>query len=210
VIEDAASPATRMATLVARTEGLQPWRRIFHALCGLIVVALLVGLEPEWIVATGVLGVLTLVVLAADLLRLVRPELNRLFFRLFPALASPREERRLASSTWFLLGVFFAVVVFPREVTIPAILVLALADPAASWMGRRWGRRRFGAGTVVGSTVFFLVAALVLAPFVGPGVALAAAAVIALLEAAPWPVDDNLVIPLAAGVVLWSLLPFWG
>jgi dolichol kinase len=210
VIEDAASPATRMATLVARTEGLQPWRRIFHALCGLIVVALLVGLEPEWIVATGVLGVLTLVVLAADLLRLVRPELNRLFFRLFPALASPREERRLASSTWFLLGVFFAVVVFPREVTIPAILVLALADPAASWMGRRWGRRRFGAGTVVGSTVFFLVAALVLAPFVGPGVALAAAAVIGLLEAAPWPVDDNLIIPLAAGVVLWSLLPFWG
>jgi len=200
---------TQLESLVARTKGLQPWRRIFHAANGVALAAALVFLDPSWGTATLVLGVVAAVLFLFDLLRFRRPGLNRLFFRWFHALASPREAEGVASSTWFMTGAFLAVAIFPREVAVPAILVLALSDPAASWVGRRWGRRRFGAGTFLGSLTFLAVATLTLLLFVSPPAALAVALVVTLTESIPWPLDDNLVIPLVTGSVLWSLLPFW-
>lgn len=201
---------SQFETLVAGTNGLQPWRRIVHAMTGLAVAGALAFLEPSWEMATLLLGIVAFLLFLADLLRLARPELNERFFRWFRLLVSPREAEGIASSTWFMIGVFLAVALFPRSVVIPSILVLALADPAASYAGRRWGKRRFGGGTLLGSLVFLLVAVLVLLPFVGPAAAPVAALVIALVEPSPLPLDDNLVIPLVTGAVLWSLLPFWG
>jgi len=200
---------TEIDTLVQRTEGLQPWRRVFHASWGLVVVLGLVTLEPSWTTAVTVLGALAGLLLLFDLLRLRIASLNRLFFRLLRPFASPREADRIASSTWFVLGAFLTVALYPVEVVIPAVLVLALADPAASYVGRRWGKRSFGTGTFEGSLVFLAVAALVLGPFAGWIVAGAVALAATLLERIPWPLDDNLVIPLATGALLWTVLPFW-
>lgn len=201
---------TRIDTLVQRTEGLQPWRRVFHASWGLVLVLGLVTLEPSWTTAVAVLGPLAGLLLLFDLLRLRIASLNRLFFRLLRPFASPREARGVASSTWFILGAFLAVALFPLQVVVPALLVLALADPAASYAGRRWGRRSFGTGTFEGSLVFLAVAAVVLAPFTGVAVAAGVAVAVTAAERIPWSLDDNLVIPLLTGALLWSLLPFWG
>ncbi len=201
---------TEIDTLVQRTEGLQPWRRVFHASWGLVVVLGLVTLEPSWTTAVTVLGALAGLLLLFDLLRLRIASLNRLFFRLLRPFASPREADRIASSTWFVLGAFLTVALYPVEVVIPAVLVLALADPAASYVGRRWGKRSFGTGTFEGSLVFLAVAAVVLAPFTGVAVAAGVAVVVTAAERIPWSLDDNLVIPLLTGALLWSLLPFWG
>jgi dolichol kinase len=199
-----------LAPLVARTEGPQPWRRLFHAASGVGIATGLVLLEIPWGVAVGLLALLTLLAAGIDLLRLTRPAVNVLFFRVLRPLASPREARRVASSTWYLLGILLAVAFFPRSVAVPAILVLALADPAASYLGRRWGRRRLGAGTVEGSLVFLGVALAVLVPLAGWLVGTATALVTAVVEVIPLPVDDNLLIPLLSGALLWSLLPLWG
>jgi len=88
-------------------------------------------------------------------------------------------------------------------VAIAAILVLGLADPAAGVVGRIWGRRPLGKGTVEGTTTFWLVATLVLVPFFGWPPALLAAGVAAVSEIVPGLVDDNLVIPVITGAVLW-------
>ena len=206
----AGSPDPGLDPLVRRTEGPQPWRRVAHAACGIVLAAALVMVDPSWAAATGVLGSLTVLLLAADLLRLRVSGLNRLFFRVFRPFASPREARGVASSTWFILGAFLAVALFPLQVVVPALLVLALADPAASYAGRRWGRRPFGTGTFEGSLVFLAVAVVVLTPFTGVAVAAGVAVAVAAVERIPWPLDDNLVIPLLTGALLWSLLPFWG
>jgi len=200
----------RLASLVARTEGVQPWRRILHATIGLIIILFLILVDPSWGLAVGVLGGTTLLVLVLDGLRLMIPRLNRFFFRILRPFASPREAQGIASSTWFMLGIFLAVAIFPRSVVIPAILTLSLADPAASYVGRRWGRRPLGSGTVEGSLVFLVVALSILVPVAGllPGSGTALA--VTLAERVPWPLDDNLVIPLLTGILLWSLLPFWG
>lgn len=126
-----------------------------------------------------------------------------LFFRLFRALASPREAGGLASSTWYVAGVLLTLVLFPPGPALAGILVLALADPAASYVGRRWGRRPLGDGTVEGSVVFAAVATLVCLPLAGIGAAVAAALVAALVERVPALPDDNLTIPVVAGGTVW-------
>jgi dolichol kinase len=192
--------------LVARTEGLQPWRRVFHASSG-VALAFgpgVFGLDRIGVLAT--VGSLLVGALAIDLARLRVPALNRLFFRTLSALASPREARGLASSSWYLLGVLLAYAFFPSH-AVPAILVLGFADPAASVVGRRWGRVRFGKGTMEGAAAFLVVSSIVLAA-TGGGVlqALVVALLVTVVELLPIPLDDNLTVPLAvaSALGLWA------
>lgn len=195
-----------LSALVADTEGLQPWRRVFHAGNG-VLLALgpgAVGLSPEQ--TAWLLAAVSAVLLAFDLARLRWRTLNAFFFRAFRRLASPREANAVASSTWYAIGAFLAWWWFPPAIAVASILVLGLADPSASVFGRLYGRRPIGKGTVEGVLAFVGVGVLVLWPQVGLVAALVAAAVTGLAEIVPGGVDDNLVIPLVCGVVLWGLM----
>ncbi len=190
------------AELVERTRGLQPWRRLFHAGNGVFIFLVLKTLPVDTRIAVLFLGALLSVLLLMDGVRLTNPRLNRLFFRTFSYLASPREAGKVASSTWYLLGVVLTLLIFPRHEALAGVLVLALADPAAGFVGRSWGKRPFGSGTVEGTAAFAVVAFLALLLFAPWGAALAAAMVAALVERTPWPLDDNLVIPSTVAAVL--------
>lgn len=200
-----ASPE-RLSALVARSGGLQPWRRLFHAGSGLILAwaPAALGLGRPAVVAA--LAAVVVVLAAGDVVRLRAPRLNALFFSAFPSLASPREAHRPASSTWYAVGALLTWLLFPPAIAVPAILVLALADPAASMLGRLVGRRRLGKGTVEGSLVFLAVAGAVLVATTSSWTAALVVAVgVTLVEVVPWRLDDNLTIPVAAAVLLWMV-----
>jgi len=191
--------------LVRNTEGLQPWRRVFHASNGAILVLLFrTGAFQDHTLLLA-LAALLVGLLLLDMARLAVPEVNRVFFRHFSLLASPRETTRLASSTWYLMGILLTLILFPREAALGGILVLALADPSASFAGQRWGRKKVGAGTMEGSLVFAVVAFGALSFWAPWPQALGAALVTATVEALPWPVDDNFSVPLAAAGALLLL-----
>lgn len=193
--------------LVARTEGFQPWRRVFHAASG---VSLALGPGLAGLDRAGVLTVVGGLLAAAwciDVARLAVPRWNELFFRTLFPLASPREARGPASSSWYLLGVLLVWALFPT-VAVPAVLVLGLADPAASLVGRRWGRRRLGKGTVEGAATFFAVSLAVLLVTIGGGErAVLVALVVTVAELLPLPLDDNLTVPLMTAAALGALGP---
>lgn len=188
--------------LVESTRGAQPWRKVFHGLNGVLVAAVLAfGLVPTDTAVTILVAVLGgLVVL--DLIRLGNREANLLFFRVFGPLASPREAKGMASSTWYALGILTALTLFPTPEAISGILVLGLADPTAGYVGRRWGGRPFLGGTTVGTLVFVTVALLVLAMRHPWPAALAAALFAALAERLSWPLDDNFTVPLVCAGTL--------
>lgn len=191
--------------LVAATEGLQPWRRVFHALSGVVLAGAprVAGLDRPSLL--GLLAGALLVALTLDLLRLRRPDANAVFFRAFRRLASPREAHRIASSTWYVLGALIAYALFPPDAAATGILVLAFADPSASVLGRLYGRHSLGKGSVEGTLVFFTVASVIVLA-AGFGVAgLIAAALVAVAEILPSGLDDNLVVPLVAGAALTLL-----
>src|SRR3990170_5336154 len=194
------SPMTApdLDTLVGRTTGLQPWRRLFHAATGSLVAGILLYADVPRAVAVGILGAVLGGLVVLDAARLASPGANAVFFRAFRTLASPREARRPASSTWYALGMTLAVAFFSPEAAVSGILVLALADPAASYVGQRWGRRPFLGASLEGTALFAAVAFAILTARHGvvPGAAGALAG--ALAERMSWPLDDNLTIPVVA------------
>jgi dolichol kinase len=188
--------------LVGATRGPQIWRRVFHAAVGVSVALGATLLTPTRRELVVVLAVALVGGLAGDFLRLRYSGLNVLFFRAFRLLASPREARGIASSTWYVTGLLLVAAFFPLAVFVPAVLVLALADPAASYLGRRWGKTRVGKGSAEGLAVFVVVGAAVLLGFGPPERALLAALAAGLVEVAPWKLDDNLTIPVAVAAAL--------
>ena len=192
--------------LVLRTEGFQPWRRLFHLVGGSCVAGIVFAMAPHSPSTRWLFGGALTVTFAVDALRVRSDALNGFFFRWCGALLSPREAGGL-SLTWFLLGVFL-VLWFPGEiVAVASILVLAVADPAANTVGHFLGRRPLGKGTLEGSAAFFIPAAVVLIPLVGLQAAVPVAAVVAAVEVLPIRLDDNATIPLATAACLWALAP---
>ena len=197
----------RLAELVAKTTGLQTGRRIVHAITGTVIFVAVTQLALSKSLTINGLSVLFLVLLASDLVRLRVPHLNILFFRFFQILVSPRESQNIASSTWYILGALIAIVLFPISAALSGILVLAWADPTASYLGRRWGKRSFLGGTLVGTTAFLVVAVLILSVRHPLTIAIPSAFLITLVERLAWPLDDNLVLaPACAGILTLSEL----
>ncbi len=191
----------RLEAAVSATQGVQPWRRLFHSGGGVTLAVFVHFVGAESTAAMASIGAGLGAALILDWMRLRSVQANTAFFRLFSRLASPREADRIASSTWFLVGALGVLLLAPR-LFVPAMLVLAFADPAASVAGRLWGKRSLGKGTWEGTCVFFLVAVAVLTPMVGWTAALVAAAVAATLEVLPTGLDDNLIVPLATALAL--------
>lgn len=196
-------PSPELEALVRRTEGLQPARRLFHALSGSAAALVLTLWDPRRATAAAILGSVVLALVVLDLARLRSTRINTFFFRAFSRVASPREARRPVSSTWYALGLLLAVLLFPLHTAVSGILVLALADPAASYLGRRWGTRPFLGGSLEGTLAFVAVAAVVLSLRHSPAAALPAAVVASLAERRSWPLDDNLTVPLVTSGAVW-------
>ncbi len=195
-------PSPGLDSLVEQTRGAQPMRRLFHAFNGTAVAVFVVVFAPPRTATVGVLGGLFLLLLTLDLLRLRSEAANKAFFRWFGRLASPREASRLASSTWYALGIVLALALFPWPLAISGILVMALADPAASYIGARWGQRSFLGGSVLGFVVFVGVAGVILGLRHPPTLSIPTALVAALAERRSWPLDDNLAVPLVTAGML--------
>jgi len=197
--------ALELDALVERTRGPQPWRRLFHLANGVLVAVLLSLPIATRGRAVALLGAAVVALLVLDVVRLRHARANEMFFRAFIHLASPREARGIASSTWYAVALLVVVALFPRPAAVSGVLVLAVSDPAASWVGRRWGRRRFLGGTLEGSLVFLATCLLILALRHPLPVACAAALLATLAERVSWPVDDNVAVPVTTAAALTLL-----
>jgi dolichol kinase len=182
-------------------------RKLIHLLGGLIpLIYLLVDLTRAQ--ALFILGSLGLPFVVADVLRLWWPALNRWFLWLFQGAMRPEEERRPTGSTYYLLACWFTILAFEQIVAAAALLILACADTAASVVGQALGGYRLTQGKTLSGTGAFLVTAfLVTLPFFPAPTAFAGAVITAVTECLPLPLDDNITIPLAAGLSFTLLHP---
>lgn len=133
--------------------------------------------------------------------------------KVFGAIARPSERYRVNSSTFYVMALILIVLLLPKIPVIAATLVLALADPAASLIGKRWGHLKlFRDKTMAGSLAFFLVGFLVVASFlfmVASDLGIMRIAVTslviafygALTELLSSRIDDNFSVPIICAVV---------
>jgi phosphoserine phosphatase len=106
---------------------------------------------------------------------------------------------------FFALGTVLTLLAFPMPVSGAAIAAFALGDSTASLFGKAFGRTPlpFNKGkTLEGSVISFFFAFLASLYFVAPLFAFVVASVAVVVESLPLPVNDNLVTPLVAGLVL--------
>jgi phytol kinase len=109
-------------------------------------------------------------------------------------------------------GMLAALLVWPTPAAFSyAVLVLAVADPAAAAIGRQVRGPRWpavgGVKSVAGSAAFFLVALVITAALGGPGIAAVSVAVaLTVIEGLLGYGLDDLAIPVAAGVLARAFL----
>jgi len=174
-------------------------RRCLHVSTALL--PLLVPLERYGTLRAALLWGVPLV-LGLELLRLGFPPVAAWLAATIPVFR-PSEANRLSGAAWLWLG-FAVAVLFAPLAARGGMVVSALADPAASWIGGRWGKG--AAKSWVGSAVVLIVGGLTLA---GLGFDLravaAAGAGAAAIERWSRPLDDNLVLAPGVAAILWIL-----
>lgn len=175
-------------------------RRVLHAAsAGLLLFVPLWSWSVFRAVATAT--ACTAVVLEA--VRLTFPVASKALARVVPVYRQT-EHSRPSGAMWLAIG-FGLAAWFPPRLPALALLVGALADPAASFVGERWGNRS-ARKSAVGSLAFFVVAwaaALAVGTLWYKGLAIAAVAT--ALERWSGPLDDNLLVAPGTALTAWLL-----
>lgn len=138
------------------------------------------------------------------------PRWNAFLMSLLGRFAHEHERVTVNSSTWFATALTGLAWLTDSRVHAPALAVLAVADPVAALVGRRWGKTPIRAGrSLEGSLAFLFSGALAAVPVLrlaDPGLAWSTVVGVSLLAALfgalaelwwTWP-DDNLSIPIGA------------
>ncbi len=194
-------------------------RSIVHMLAGLAVVAF-VELVPQYIILWTASCALVFAIFL-ETSRRISPKANELMMKVLGPIAHPYERYRINSASNYIAALFVLAWMQRPALGAVGVAVLALADPAASFIGRRWGKTKLIHGrTLQGSMMFFAVGVLAafaaLALFhlgefgLGTAALMAVAAGIAgaLAELGSHRLDDNLSVPVISAAAAWAVVGF--
>jgi phosphoserine phosphatase/dolichol kinase len=181
-------------------------RELIHT-SGLLIPFISIYLFNNLIVAT-LLSIAVVIYSAAEFLRILGT--NVPIISKITLLAADRSELNEfnTSPIFHALGLILCLLIFPARIGYAAIAVLTLGDSSASIFGKRFGKTKipFNRGkSVEGSIIGLVFAFLGALLFVDPITAIIGAAAGILIEALPLPIDDNLLMPLAAGLLMYLL-----
>ncbi|NIM19792.1 MAG: hypothetical protein GTO51_06055 [Candidatus Latescibacteria bacterium] len=153
----------------------------------------------------GVLGLIIAmtVTVILDLLRLSDHRLRGFFLRLFRSLIRSHEEEHLLGATHFMIAALISVLVFDKMIAISALTFLVLGDTAAAVIGKRFGKPLYWGKSPAGSMACFICCLLIgYLLLEGPWIMLVGAMSATIVEALPVPMDDNMRVPVASGLVM--------
>ena len=154
-----------------------------------------------------------------DLIRLYKPELNRVLTRWFRPIMRKNELDRPAGTTYLLTGVIFIGLLFPADIVGLSLLFLAFADPIASYVGIRYGKDKiFGHKSVQGFVAAYVVCFIATFAYLYFKnisdyilvVSLIAGLIGALAELVPVAkIDDNFTMPVLSSIGLYCVFTFF-
>jgi len=191
---------------------LEPGRRLVHASGAVVPGAYLLDRHVlgadvvTWRVVQGlaVAGLLAVVVLEAARLY------GSLEHVIYDRLTREYEQETVAGYALYVFSATVVVLLFAPRVAVPAVFMLALADPVSGILSTGELRTVKRPRVIVG---MFLVSLALAYPFVTLAAAVAGAAGSTVADGVKpvvggVVVDDNLTIPIAAAVPMWAVLTF--
>jgi len=114
---------------------------------------------------------------------------------------------------FFLGGSTLVILLFPKDVALASILILAFGDSISHLVGRfgsikhPFNSKKYIEGSIAGTVVAFIAAFTILNNPIEAGAAAVLAMFVEGLNIELWKnkVDDNLLIPLVSGIAIWIL-----
>ncbi len=189
-------------------------RKVWHATTVLMMALIYVKVDRK--TALALLSGAMIFFVSMDFLRLRFQSLNKIVILLFHRIMRKSEVEALAGTTYLLLGVFFLVFLYPKEIVTLTLLFLALGDPIASYFGIRYGRDTLTRNKSLQGTLAAFFCCTLLACFFYTAqklmlerillVSLISGFVGAAAEAIPiGKLDDHLTFPLICSFLLWII-----
>ncbi len=157
------------------------------------------------------LSLITLLYTASELARVERKSIPPVSIITLKAATFTERYEFATAPIFFALGIVLSLLLFPTPINYASIAIVSLGDSIASIVGKYFGKTSipFNKGkNLEGSSAGFLFAFLGATFFLNPMLAFVGAFIGMLVESLPLPINDNLSIPLATGVLLILLSSF--
>ena len=189
-------------------------RKAWHMGMGLMMAYLYMNIV-SYNTALLLLGFFLGLDVVMETLRLKNPTLNEKIMRYLGVFMRSHEVHQMSTIPHYLSSVFLAIAIFPKPIAILSILYLACGDPMASTVGILYGNHgpRLKCGkTLIGSAAGFATCALITMAYLTtlslPPDAVLIFAIVGgfaggFAELLPFDIDDNFIIPIISGFVLW-------
>ncbi len=166
----------------------------------------------------AILGVVLALVMSIEYSRSRWEWVNGIAVKLMGPVMRDTEVNTLTGIPFYMASCLFAFLIFPKHVTVLAILYLALGDPSSSFFGVLYGKNKiFPNKSLQGTLGGFVVCALATLAYVHwqgfPANKILLISMIggfcgAVSELLPLNIDDNFAIPVVSGALmtlaLWS------
>lgn len=184
---------------------LESRRQFVHAFFGLIIFGI-VYMLPEYN-SKFILSILTLIVISVSYLTIKGVKIP--FVGFIIENFGRKGEIPARGSIFFLIGSLISLFVFNSFIASISILILVLHDSFATLIGKEFGKRKIPHNknkTIEGSISGMIISFIVVSLFLPLELAFIAVLAAGIIESIDFKMDDNLLIPLASGFVIYLLL----
>ena len=182
-------------------------RSLFHISTGMAIILIygLTDISKKW--SLVILGAVTLFFVLGDIFRQFIPRVNCLAKKIFKLLMRPEEERKLAATTYYVIGGWLAIFAFTRLIACLCLLFLVVGDTLTKIVREVGGKKRVRyitlKATLANFLVCFLMAYLILRIVDQPyPLFLSFLGALGASMAELVPRIDNLTIPIFSGALL--------
>jgi dolichol kinase len=155
-----------------------------------------------------VIVMITLAYIVSELSRMLGVDIPIASTITWKAALKPEIHEFVTAPIFFAAGIVLALILFPAPVSYASIAAFAFGDGFATIFGKTFGRHAFPynkgkkiEGTVAGFVFAFLGALVFM--FTDPLIAAVGAATAMIVETLPAPINDNLTMPLLAGLAMF-------
>ncbi|MBC7319056.1 glycerol-3-phosphate acyltransferase [bacterium] len=205
----------RLKMFTIKSENLPLWR-VFIRPAGMSFFFLGMAISRRALIT--LIGIVLFVSFIADSLRILHKKTGDFLsreitrgFRVYKA----KERKRISSITTFLLGVLLTFLLFKESIAIASLSFLVFGDMMAKIVGINYGKRvifnseakktlegLIGFFSISISSAYFLWLSNMLPLWIG----IVGAIVASIVEVFPFPVDDNVSVPVISGAIMSFLL----
>jgi dolichol kinase len=134
-------------------------RSLFHVASGAFALFMLEFFSFNKLIVIGVAGAWFVYAWSCEIARRFSPAFNQKLMKLYSSVAHPHEAKKINSATWYSTALLLISLTQSTMWGVAGVVVLAVGDPLAAFIGRRYGHIRLLNGRSLEGSVAFIVSA---------------------------------------------------